>query len=189
MKYIRLYEERLKDFEIMVGDTKSLIDELRGEIEKYDYDLGYIRDLVTYGHFDIDVFWIDEDGIEWSFLQKASALNKWDIVRVLLEEGGADPNLQDRDGFSALYSASQEGHSQVVQEILKYPSTDPNRKNEDGYTALMMASWRGHSQVVQALLSHPSIDITIRNKYGRTAWDMAKPEIREELPELKPEVR
>ena len=55
MKYIRLYEERLKDFEILTNsDTQMLIRELRGEIEKEDYDLDYIRDLVVYGRFDID---------------------------------------------------------------------------------------------------------------------------------------
>ncbi len=123
MKYIRLYEERLKDFEIMVGDSKSLIEELKEEIKKEDYDLDYIRDLVNYGHFDIDVIWKDSRDREWTFLQKASQLNKVDIARVLLEEG-ADPNLQDEFGITALHVASINGHSQVVQALLNHPDID-----------------------------------------------------------------
>jgi ankyrin repeat protein len=53
-------------------------------------------------------------------------------------------------------------------------------------TALHLASRWGHSQVVQALLSHPSTDTTLTNKEGQTAWDVAKPEIREQFPQLKP---
>jgi ankyrin repeat protein len=189
MKYIRLYEERLKDFEIMTNpDHQMLIGELVKEIEKKDYDLGYIRDLVIYGHFDIDLIWKDNRDVEWSFLQKASALNKWEIVKVLLDDGGADPNLQKSDGFTALHYASRSGHPQVVQELLNDSRTNPNLKTLGGYTALIIASLNGHSQVVEELLKHPNIDQNIQDRDGYTAWDFAKPEIRKQFPELKPEV-
>jgi serine/threonine-protein phosphatase 6 regulatory ankyrin repeat subunit B len=74
----------------------------------------------------------------------------------------------------------------VVQELLKHPQTNPNLQDEYGSTALMMASSWGRSQVVQVLLSHPSTDTTLTNKEGQTAWDLAKPEIREQFPELEP---
>jgi ankyrin repeat protein len=175
MKYIRLYEERLKDFEIMVGDTKSLIEELRDEIEKEDYDLDYIRDLVFYGHFDIDVIWKDILNRKWTFLQKASQLNKADIARVLLEEG-ADPNIQDEFGITALMRASGKGHTQVVQELLKHPQTNPNLQDSGGSTALMNASMYGLSQVVQALLSHPKTNLNLQNEWGENALYWASKE-------------
>ena len=139
MKYIRLYEERLKDFEIMVMEPKSLIDELRKEIEKDDYDLDYIKDLLYWGHFDINTLLI-YDREMWTFLTKAASLNKADIVKVLLEEG-ADPNEQGHYAFTALIKASKEGYSQVVQELLKHPNIDPNLKDSKGNTALHYASY------------------------------------------------
>jgi ankyrin repeat protein len=186
MKYIRLYEERLKDFEIMTyPDTKSLIEELVKEIKKDDYDLDYIRDLVTYGHFDIDVIWRDSLNTGWTFLTLASILNKADIVKILLEEG-ADPNGQDSYDSTALHYASFRGHIQVVQALLSHPKTNPNLQNRWGHTALHFASSWGRSQVVQALLSHPSTNTTLTNKEGKTAWDLATPEIREQFPQLEP---
>ena len=186
MKYIRLYEERLKDFEIMTNpDPNFLIEELVKEIKKDDYDLDYIRDLVTYGHFDIDVIWRDSLNTGWTFLTLASILNKADIVKILLEEG-ADPNGQDSYDSTALHYASFRGHIQVVQELLKHSQTNPNLQDEYGSTALMMASSWGRSQVVQALLSHPSTDTTLTNKEGQTAWDLVTFEIREQFPELEP---
>jgi ankyrin repeat protein len=160
-------KKRLKDFEIMTMDSAPLIEELKNEIEGRG-NLKYIKDLLDFGHFDIDVIWSDEDGIEWSFLLLASELDKWEIVKVLLD-AGADPNLKHEDGDTALIWASMYGHSQVVQVLLSHPKTDPNIQNQYRHTALMIASERGRSQVVEELLKHPNIDPNLQNSRGSTA--------------------
>ena len=169
-------KERLKDFEMMTMDSISLIDELKGEIEGSG-NLKYIKELLEWGHFDVNVIWLDENEQDCSFLMLASNLNKPKIVKVLLD-AGADPNVKDTCDDTALMIASARGHLQVVQVLLENPQTDPNLKNEewgDGYgsTALIDASGRGHSQVVKTLLSHPKIDPNLRERDGFTALHLA----------------
>jgi ankyrin repeat protein len=172
MKYIRLYEERLKDFEIITNsDTNFLIKELKEEIKKEDYNLDYIRDLVVYGNFDIDTL-LSYDIEGWTFLTKAAFLNKADIVKVLLEEG-AYPNLKNSSGFTALIWASREGHAQVVQALLSHPNIDPNLQNRWGRTALIWATILNCSQAVLELLKHPSIDLNLKDDNGLTAYNYA----------------
>jgi ankyrin repeat protein len=160
-------KERLKDFEIMTMDSAPLIEELKNEIEGRG-NLKYIKELLEWGHFDVNEIWLDENEQDWSFLVLASILNKPKIVKILLD-AGADPNLKHEDGDAALMWASSWGHSQVVQVLLSHPKTDPNIQNQYGEIVLMMASNRGHSQVVQEILKHPSIDINLQDSSGSTA--------------------
>ena len=88
-------------------------------------------------------------------------------VGQILLKGGADPNIQEKDGRSALMYASQNGHSEVVQILLK-GGADPNIQEKDGRSALMYASFNGHSEVVQILLKGGA-DPNIQEKDGRSA--------------------
>ena len=72
------------------------------------------------------------------------------VGQILLKEG-ADPNIWNKDGATALMYASHNGHSEVV-EILLEGGADPNIQKKDEATALMYASQNGHSEVVQILL-------------------------------------
>ena len=69
----------------------------------------------------------------------------------ILVKRGADPNIQKKDGATALMYASQNGHSEVVQILVK-GGADPNIQMADGATALIFASRDGHTEVVQILL-------------------------------------
>ena len=79
----------------------------------------------------------------------------------------ANPNKEDSIGLTALFHASQGGHSKVVQILLK-GGADPNIQNGDGWTALMIASQNGHSEVVQILLKGGA-DPNIQKGNGWTA--------------------
>jgi len=67
------------------------------------------------------------------------------IVKILLK-GGADPNKQQEDGWSALmyaarYSSPERGtSSEKTVKILLEAGADPNKQSEDGCTALMYAA-------------------------------------------------
>ena len=72
-------------------------------------------------------------------------------MKVLLE-AGADPNLKDKYGKTALiWASAAEGHTEVVKVLLE-AGADPNLKDEDGITALMGASTGGYTEVVKVLL-------------------------------------
>ena len=78
---------------------------------------------------------------------------------------------------------------ELVKDILAYSVVDVNSKDSFGYTALMQAAYWGKEKCVELLLNHPGIDRTLKNKSGYTAWYLAKPQIREQFPQLNPNFR
>jgi len=70
-------------------------------------------------------------------------------VNALLAKG-ADVNVKDSHGLTALMLASQNGHSEVVKLLLA-KGADINAKANNGRTALMEASQNGHSEAVKLL--------------------------------------
>jgi ankyrin repeat protein len=188
MKYIRLYEERLKDYEIMSLYSDTLIDIIKEEINKQSYDAEYIKDLVSLGHFDINQTWGGEVFLgkySTNLLIAVTERNDIDLVKFLLEEG-ADPNVQTSYGDTALMKASYMGYTEIVKELLKHPDINPNIADIDGYTALMGACEKNNITIIDELLKHRRTSVDIMNLRYKRAWDIAKPEARELFPRLNP---
>ena len=61
------------------------------------------------------------------------------VVKVLLEHG-ADPNLADKYGRTALHAAAREGDVIMVSELLKH-GANPKKKDEDNKTAYDIAKY------------------------------------------------
>ena len=80
----------------------------------------------------------------------ASQNGRVEIVRLLLD-AGADKNLLDCDGFTALMLASDRGHHEVVRLLLE-AGADEGLTNCFGRTALMPASQAGRVEIVRLLL-------------------------------------
>ena len=90
-----------------------------------------------------------------------------DTVEVLLKAGG-NPNIQNKDGRSAIELASLYGHVRIVQLLLNY-NANPNLHTNEGWTPLMAASQEGYTNIVELLLQK-GVDPNVRNKRnGRTA--------------------
>lgn len=68
----------------------------------------------------------------------------------LLLENGADPNLVNKAGWSALHLAAASGNLLVVQEMLKY-GAKKDLKTADGQTARDIATTRGFHNIVELL--------------------------------------
>jgi hypothetical protein len=86
-----------------------------------------------------------------------------EVVKTLLD-GGADPNIKNKDGSTALMIASQDGHLEVVKTLLD-GGADPNQKRK-GITALMLASQFGHLEIVKTLLDR-GVDLNIKTDSHR----------------------
>jgi ankyrin repeat protein len=72
-------------------------------------------------------------------------------VEALLAEG-ADVNVKDGIGFTALFGAARSGHTETVKLLLA-KGANPNVKlPTSGTTALMYAALNGHNDIVVALL-------------------------------------
>ncbi len=72
-----------------------------------------------------------------------------DVKRHLLK--GADINLADEDGFTALHHAVWENHEEVVKLLLA-KGANPNTKDSTGETPLHVASGEGHEEIAGMLL-------------------------------------
>ena len=104
------------------------------------------------------------------------AVKNNDINRVnsILNNGKANINAKDRDGWTALIWASCKGDLEIVK-LLVESGADIDAKDNDGWTALMRASWRGYLEIVQYLVEIGA-DINIKNKDGKTALDLSDTE-------------
>lgn len=76
---------------------------------------------------------------------------QWDEVRQLIDHG-ADVNVAQGDGMTALHWAARNGSLDVAQLLLQH-GADPSASTRNGaYTALHLASQGGHGGLVEALV-------------------------------------
>ena len=67
-----------------------------------------------------------------------------------LHQAGADVNIRDSDGNTAVMVAAQYGHGDIVQ-YLHEAGADINISDEYGRTPVMQAASRGHRDIVEYL--------------------------------------
>ncbi|GAB1320775.1 hypothetical protein MFIFM68171_10985 [Madurella fahalii] len=77
-------------------------------------------------------------------LHKASFFGNGEIVRILLQDGQADPRNVDELGQTALHKASRRGYADIVNQLLVSMGDEDgaNMADKDGWTALHYASCR-----------------------------------------------
>jgi len=85
-------------------------------------------------------------------LMLLSADGYYEVVKYFLERG-ADPNIQDENGMSAIKLAISKKHPKVLIELLNIVSVTPEVKDKDVETDLMWASRRGYLKDVRDLLA------------------------------------
>ncbi len=103
-------------------------------------------------------------------LYEASFLGYKNSVEILLENN-ANPNIQNKLGFTPLYAAAQERHGDIVKLLLHYDA-DPNFKAQEDWTAIMIASAKGHPDIVRILCENGANPNT-HNEKGMSTLDLA----------------
>ncbi|KAI9926349.1 hypothetical protein MW887_004113 [Aspergillus wentii] len=83
-------------------------------------------------------------------LEEAATCGDLFTVQLLLNNG-ADPNYRDREGWSAIHWATEEGHWDVVLLLLKY-GANVNAVSSYGTSPLHCAANGGHDNIVSELL-------------------------------------
>lgn len=107
---------------------------------------------------------VDSRGdLERTPLMVAVQHGKSDVVKFLLE-AGANPNLQDNWGNSALMFLPNKG-IKIAEELFKYKA-NPNLKNDNEETPLMKIEY--DRDIAQLLIKNGAI-IDVQNKSGNTA--------------------
>jgi ankyrin repeat protein len=92
-------------------------------------------------------------------------------VTMILLEAGADTNMADREGETALMKASGYGVKETIKVLIEHHA-DLNRKDVKGRTALMHAA-AGHRSDAIPLLLENGADPNIRDNEGKSALDLA----------------
>jgi ankyrin repeat protein len=96
----------------------------------------------------------DDKGHKNGLLEKAEK-GHVDVVTLLLNYG-AQPDMRDRDGITAIMYASFHGHAGAVEALLN-SGADASYQNQAGRTALQLAKSSGFADVVNTILAGPSI--------------------------------
>jgi hypothetical protein len=96
--------------------------------------------------------------------------NSLDIVELLLARG-AQPNMKNETGATALIIAARNNHAAITQALLRRGATI-NTTDRQGRTALMHAAEMGHEVTVRRLLKNGADPRLVNNK-GWTALKYA----------------
>ena len=96
-----------------------------------------------------------------------------DEMVTLLVSSGADPNLQDRDGFSALHFAAQDYKLSAAQMLLR-TGAKVDLRDSYGNTPLSRAVFnsRGRGDMIKLLLQHGA-DPLVKNNHEVSPLDLA----------------
>ena len=92
-----------------------------------------------------------------------------EICKMLLE-CGAEVNLQDNDGSTALMCAAEHGHPNIISILLSHPDCDPLLEDNEGSSALKIALVNGHNEV--GILLYTGTRIT--NYYASSYSSMSR---------------
>ena len=100
-------------------------------------------------------------------LISAAARGEFEVVKLLLERG-ADPNVKDKENYTALFHAIEAMYQEVALAILDHPNLDLNARGLNGVTALMSFAWRDNNDVVRKLLDRGA-DVNAQDNDGDAA--------------------
>ncbi|XP_069783273.1 cyclin-dependent kinase 4 inhibitor D-like [Narcine bancroftii] len=88
-----------------------------------------------------------------------------------LLRNGADPNVQDKNGFTPAHDVARSGFLDTMVVLAKYKS-DVNIEDGSGCLPLHLAAQEGHLHLVQFLA--PRSCIWHKNSSGQTPLDLAR---------------
>jgi ankyrin repeat protein len=95
-------------------------------------------------------------------------------ISMALMRAGADVNVADSNGETALWAAATTGPDEVFDELLRRganPNVRVTAMGFPGYTPLHMAAYSGSTKKVALLLQYGA-DPAIRNDEGQTPLDI-----------------
>ncbi len=106
----------------------------------------------------------DSDGANMTPLMIAAYGEHFQVVKYLIEQGEADPNIASSDGVNALHFAALNNrtNTELIQSLLTHMTLDSiNKKGRGGATPLDWAYHHNHSPIRQEIIA------LLRSKGGK----------------------
>jgi len=94
-----------------------------------------------------------------------------EIKKLILS--GADMNIQDDNGNTALIKALDSDYVDIAKLLIAAGTADVNIQNKTGNTALIWAAIKGYKEIVKLLIKSGA-DVNIKNNFGDTALIWAR---------------
>jgi ankyrin repeat protein len=113
----------------------------------------------------------DLDSSQRTAVYLAVVFRRLDMVRVLLRQGREQLDFSDRDGFTPLHKAVEQGDEEMVTTLLENGAL-VGLRNSHGTTALHVAALRGYLSVCQ-LLVLAGADVRAQDKEYLCPLDLA----------------
>ncbi|KAF7595972.1 hypothetical protein BBP40_004118 [Aspergillus hancockii] len=108
-----------------------------------------------------------------TIFNEAVIRNDTEVVKVILADERADPNIAAENIRTPLLCATDQGHLGIVKILLGDPRVDPMCRDTRGCSALHYAAEDGDVQLVDLLLADGRIDVNAWNRHGSTALHLA----------------
>ena len=146
---------------------------------------GMVDDYKFIDYFMNEGFDINDQGQSTkTTLMFAAFADKPKIVSYVLGLGG-NPYIKDIDSnsWSSLHIAI-EGQSHDALMVMLDNGIDPNIPSDDNITPLHWAAFRDDAASIRLLLKHGA-DKHAYTMTGETAWDLASPNTKKSMPQLK----
>ena len=99
--------------------------------------------------------------------------DKYDIINILLETKGVDPNIKDSRGDSLATIGVQKNNLEFLKRLNDVPSLDWNTKNKTGESPLSLAVKQERREVLRFLRSLPEINLSVTDRHGRSLEKLA----------------
>jgi ankyrin repeat protein len=120
-----------------------------------------LHNAVSCGQTDIARYLVTEEGayvdeptmlLELSNVYMAAEKNHIEVVRYLVEEASANPNMCNVHGVTPLYIAIEQGHIEIVRYLVGREAVNVNIANKSGCTPLHFAARFGQLEILRLLL-------------------------------------
>lgn len=138
------------------GQTALMIAGRKGLLDAAEF-------LLTIEGLDIDAA---DYRVKRTALISAAEFNHDAFVRLLMDRG-ADPNLGDRLGGTALMRATEQGRRSVVEVMLHFLRVDKQCRDLDGRGLLHAACANGNTDII-GILSQQGLEINLQDCNGMT---------------------
>ena len=113
----------------------------------------------------------EEIGNESNIIDAASA-GSLERLKELLAEDGADPDMKDEEGRTALHFASGYGELECMKALLD-AGANVDSVDENKNTSLHYAAGYGNTEASELLIKNGA-DLSLKNAEGKTAQEVAE---------------